>query len=250
MVQALVAGLAALLALGTTTFPAGEDWDYQLGGNRPVPAHVAIVDRDRNSAPLAGRYDICYVNGFQTQVDERRFWHGNPAHWRLVLKRHGTPVEDEQWGEWLLDIRTRTKRHRLARIVGRWERTCAHDGFDAVEIDNLDSFSRSHGLLTRGDARRYARLLTAGAHAAGLLVGQKNWVELGKRGPRIGFDFAIAEECGRYRECQGYVRAYGDRVLDVEYRRRDFRWACQHAPRVSVVLRDVELSRHGPRDWC
>ena len=44
----------------------------------------------------------------------------------------------------------------LARIVGRWTRGCADDGFDAVEYDNLDSFTRSHGLLRRRQAMRYA----------------------------------------------------------------------------------------------
>lgn len=228
--------------------PVNADWDYQLGGARRVPSHVRIVDRDRKASPAAGRYNICYVNAFQTQTDERRFWH---RHWRLVLKDHGKPVVDSVWGEWLLDIRTPAKRHRLARIVGRWTDGCAGSGFDAVEYDNLDSFSRSHHLITRADARRYARLLTAGAHADGLAAAQKNWVELGARGPRIGFDFAVAEECGRWRECAGYVHTYGDHVLVVEYRRKDFRWTCRHfGDRLSVVLRDVQLTRRGIRRWC
>ena len=59
-------------------------------------------------------------------------------------------------------------------------------------------------MLRAPHAVRYARLLTARAHEADLAVAQKNWVELGERGPRIGFDFAVAEECGRWRECAGY----------------------------------------------
>ena len=31
----------------STLPPTGTDWDYQLGGARPVPAHVGIVERDR-----------------------------------------------------------------------------------------------------------------------------------------------------------------------------------------------------------
>lgn len=53
--------------------------------------------------------------------------------------------------------------------------------------------------------------------------------------------------------CTGLVApAYGDpRVLAVEYRRRDFRWTCEHVgDRLAVVLRDLALSRSGVRRWC
>src|SRR4051812_49812076 len=92
--------IPVLLAL----LPTGTDVDYQLGGDRPVPDHVGIVVRDREAEPVEGTFNVCYVNGFQTQPDERPFWR---RHWRLVLKRHGEPVVDEAWGEWLLDVRTR-----------------------------------------------------------------------------------------------------------------------------------------------
>ncbi len=223
--------------------------DYQLGGDRTVPADVGVVARDRRSDPT-GRYDVCYVNAFQTQADERRFWRGSPARWRLVLKDHGTPVADEAWGEWLLDLRTAHRRDRLAGIVGRWVDRCASDGFDAVELDNLDSFSRSHHLLRPRQAKAYARLLVDRAHADGLAVAQKNWVELGAAGPRIGFDFAVSEDCGRWRECAGY-RAVYDRVLDVEYTRAGFRRACRRdGPHLSVVRRDLALAPTGRRRWC
>jgi len=120
-----------------------------------------------------------------------------------------------------------------------------------VELDNLDSWNRSDGLLTRADNRRFARLLTRRAHADGLAAAQKNWAGLGARGPALGFDFAIAEECGRWRECGSYARAYGDRVFDVEYRRRDFRRACATwGDRISIVLRDRGVTRRGVDRRC
>jgi hypothetical protein len=241
--------LAALLfptAAYADPLPTGTDVDYQLGGNRPVPDHVGIVVRDRKAAPAAGRYNVCYVNGFQTQADERSFWR---RHMDLVLKQHGQPVEDSAWDEWLLDLRTPSRRADLARIVGRWVSGCARDGFDAVEFDNLDSFTRSHGLLSRQQNISYARLLVRRAHAAGLEAGQKNLA--GFDGTTIGYDFAIAEECGRYRECAAYVHDYGDRVLSIEYRPQDFRWTCSHfGDRLAVVLRDLDLSPSGVRRWC
>ena len=248
---ALLALLVALVAgpsyAATVTLPpTGVDWDYQLGGARPVPAHVGIVERDRRAAPVSGAYNICYVNGFQTQTNERHFWH---RHWSLVLKRDGRPVVDSVWGEWLLDLRTPAKRAALARIMGRWTTGCAHHGFDAVEYDNLDSFSRSHHLLTTADSRRYASLLVARAHRAGLAVAQKN--RAAWDGTQVGFDFAIAEQCGQYRECTSYVDHYGAHVLAVEYGDKAFARACRTVGNeIAVVRRDVDLTTHGVRRWC
>jgi hypothetical protein len=227
--------------------PVGVDWDYQLGGARPVPHHVGVVERDRHASPLERKYNICYVNGFQTQVEQKRFWRRH--HWSLVLKDHGRPVVDSVWGEWLLDLRTAAKRRALARIMGRWTDRCAKDGFDAVEYDNLDSVSRSHHLLTRSDNKKYARLLVERAHAAGLAAAQKNWA--GWDGTVVGYDFAIAEQCAQYHECGSYVHHYGRHVLAVEYHDQAFGRACRTwSDRIAVVRRDVDLTRHGVRRWC
>jgi hypothetical protein len=248
----LVLLLTSVLALGVapagavTPPPTGTDFDYQLGGNRPVPEHVGIVVRDRAAEPAEGLYNVCYVNGFQTQPGERSLWRQHPG---LVLRDQGRSVVDEAWGEWLLDVRTAAKRKRIAAIVGRWTRGCATAGYDAVELDNLDSYTRSHGLLTRRQAVAYAALLVRTAHRAGLAVGQKNLADFD--GTTIGYDFAVAEECGRYRECGSYVRHFGRRVLAVEYRRADFRWTCaHHGDRLAVVLRDRDLSPTGVRRFC
>ncbi len=247
----LVALLLALVAepasAATVTLPpTGTDWDYQLGGARPVADQVGIVERDRRAKPVSGRYNVCYVNGFQTQPNEKRFWQ---RHRSLVLERGGKPVVDSAWGEWLLDIRTSAKRAALARIMGRWTAGCAADGFDGVEYDNLDSFSRSHGLVTRGDAKAFAVLLVKKAHAHELAAAQKNWAEWD--GTSVGFDFAVAEQCAQYRECGSYVASYGRHVLAVEYRDRAFHRACRNwSDRIAVVRRDVDLTTHGTRRWC
>jgi hypothetical protein len=249
---ALTLALGILLATGAApavarvNLPVGTDADYQLGGDSSVPAGVGIVERDGTSRPLGGHYNICYVNGFQTQADERSFWNKHP---RLILRRHGHRVVDSAWGEWLLDLRTKKKRRALARIVGAWTQGCQASGFDAVEYDNLDSFTRSHGLLKRRQALAYARLLVARAHAVGIAAGQKNLA--GYDGRRVGYDFAIAEECGRYRECGGYTKFYGRRVVVIEYRRQDFDWTCAHyGPSLPVELRDLDLTPRGVHDWC
>jgi len=231
--------------------PVGAAWDYQIGGAFAPAAGVAVVDRDRRAQPAPGRYNICYVNAFQTQPGEAAFWRQG-HHRNLLLRRaDGAVVVDAGWGEDLLDTRTAAKRRALSRIVGRWLDGCARSGFDAVELDNLDSWSRSGGLISRADDRRFARMLIGRAHADGLAAAQKNWAELGVRGPALGFDLAVAEECGRWAECGSYMRAYGGRVLDVEYRRRDFRRACASwAGRISVVLRDRDVTPGGVDRRC
>ena len=209
------------------------------------------MSRDREDEPLYDAYNVCYVNAFQTQTDEKAFWRRNPDHWALVLKKHGRPVIDGVWGEWLLDTRTAEKRHALARIVGRWVDGCADDGFDAVEYDNLDSWGRSRHLVTVADNIAFARLLTGRAHDAGLAAAQKNAAGLSARGPAIGFDFAIAEECGRYHECGTYARAYDDHVLVVEYRDQDFDASCTRwGDRLSIVRRNVNVTPDGPNRRC
>jgi hypothetical protein len=238
---------ALALLVAVTPLPVGTDVDYQLGGPVDAPANVGIVVRDRTEKPQAGRYNICYVNGFQTQPDAKRFWRKREG--LLLHDRGGRLVVDAAWGEWLFDVSSGDQRRRLARIVGRWVDRCATDGYDAVEFDNLDSFTRSRGLLRRRHALRHARLLVRAAHDAGLAAGQKNVA--GYDGTSIGFDFAVAEECGRYDECGAYVDDYGDQAVFIEYRRADFRAACDAVGEShAVVLRDRNLSPSGVRRWC
>ncbi len=243
----MIAALVGLLTAAVVGLPTGTDVDYQLGGATDPAANVGIVVRDRTEPPAAGLYNVCYVNGFQTQPNEKRFWAKHPE---LVLRdADGRPVVDEAWHERLLDVRTAAKRKALARIVGRWVRGCVRDGYAAVEYDNLDSFTRSDGLITKRQALRYAALLVDRAHRHGLAAGQKNLA--GYDGTTIGFDFAVSEECGRYDECQRYVDDFVDQVLMIEYRVDDFAETCtSYGATHAVVLRDRDLTPSGVHGWC
>jgi hypothetical protein len=243
----VIPALVGLLLAAVAALPTGTDVDYQLGGAADPAPNVGIVVRDRTDPPAAGVFDVCYINGFQTQPNEKRFWRRHPG---LVLRdADGRPVVDEAWGEFLLDVRTAPKRKALARIVGRWVRGCAKHGYAAVEFDNLDSFTRSDGLITRRQALRYAERLVDQAHRHGLPAGQKNLA--GFDGTTIGYDFAIAEECGRYDECQRYVDDFGDQVLMIEYRQQDFDETCAaYGATNAVVLRDRDLTPSGVHRWC
>jgi hypothetical protein len=230
------AGAAASIALP----PANAQLDYQLGGAYPPPANVQVLSRDRNDAPAPGLYNICYVNGYQAQPDEDDWW--LTQHPDLVLRDgNGDPVIDPDWDEMLLDVSTAPKRAALAAIVGGWIAQCASDGFAAVEIDNLDTYSRSQGLLTEDNAVAFMKLLSDSAHASGLAIAQKNSTEILSRRAEMGTDFAVAEECNRYSECGDYVTVYGDLVFVIEYRQQDFSQGCADHADLSIVLRDLNL---------
>ena len=243
--------------------PANAPFDYQIGGDYPLPAGVQVVSRDwfSGGTPPEGIYGICYVNAYQTQAneegvdrpDEQANW---PAH--LVLTALG---DDPKWGgEYLIDISTAEKRAEAAQWVKPMLEACAIKGFQGVEFDNLDSWTRFEGTplqaqvpFGRAEAVAYATLLAAEAHHLGLAVGQKNTAELtfDEARTQIRFDFAIAEECGRYNECQTYRGVYQDNVIVIEYRMKDFNKVCKtFGAQLSIVLRDRNVTPHGVYRTC
>lgn len=240
-----------------TAPPANATFDYQIGGDYPLPPSVRVVSRDwfEGTAPEEPVYGICYVNAFQTQPDdetvdrpdEQSNW---PPH--LVLTDLG---DDPNWGgEYLIDISTEEKRAEAADQVKPMIQTCADKGFQGIELDNLDSWTRFDGTpiadqvpFGEEEALLYAALLVDQAHELGLAAAQKNTAELTKLEARVqvGFDFAIAEECGRYKECGRYRANYSNLVFVIEYRKKDFQRDCKKKAlrkQLSIVLRDRDVT--------
>ena len=259
-----LAALAVLAPASASAFsppPANAGFDYQIGGDYPLPDGASVVSRDWFSGDPAPdpAYSICYVNAFQTQAnesgtdrpDERSNW---PR--KLVLSKLG---DDPHWGgEYLVDIRSAAKRKRAARWVGQMIDGCERKGYDAVEFDNLDSWTRFDGTplakrvpFGKRQALAFAKLLAKRTHAANMAVGQKNTADVNEaQSESVGFDFAIAEECSHYNECGRYQRVYGDHVIEVEYKQADFDKACSTVgPDISVVLRDRNVSMPGARSY-
>ena len=259
--SALVAAIVAALALTTAPAaapapapsppPTAAVVDYQLGGAYRPAADVGIVTRDRSEKPSPGRYSICYVNSFQTQPGTLRWWKNK--HPELLLRdAEGRLVRDPGWpDEVLLDIRTPARRKALGDLNRRWFDQCHRKGFDAVEPDNLDSWTRSDHRLKKRHAIAFARRLVREAHASGTAIGQKNTPQLSRLG--LGFDFAVAEECEVYQECGAYTRTYGTRLIEIEYTdngRRAFARACAaRAGRASILLRDRDVVPRGSRRY-
>ncbi|WP_043672981.1 endo alpha-1,4 polygalactosaminidase [Clavibacter michiganensis] len=246
-------GSRAVAAPTVTLPPTGTRFDYQLGGASKVPAGVGIVVRDSTDAPAPGVYGVCYVNGFQTQPG---------AAWPdalLVRGADGKPIVDPGWpDERILDVSTPAARTANAARIAPVIDGCAAAGYRAVEFDNLDSWTRSAGALDEDDALAFATLLVARAHDRGLAAAQKNATDLGSRGrDEARFDFAIAEECDRWKECAAYTDVYGARVLDVEYTddlRDSATGACKRIramdPAPAAIVRDRDLVPAGTRGYA
>lgn len=232
--------------------PAGGTPDYQLGGAYDPAPEVTIVGRDRSADPAPGVYSICYVNGFQTQPGELDVFPGEA----LLRGQDGKIRFDPDWpDEALLDTSTAERRAAILAVISPWVEGCARDGFDAVEFDNLDSYTRSGGVLTRDHNLALASELVRVAHGAGLAAGQKNAAEdAAVLQKRAGFDFAVTEECSVFSECPAYTDVYGEHVIDIEYTDelpRPFSEMCADpdAPG-AMVLRDRLLSVPGDPDYA
>ncbi|WP_345961392.1 endo alpha-1,4 polygalactosaminidase [Streptomyces sp. BRB040] len=239
---ALVPGSTPAEAAAYSPPPAHAGFDYQIGGSYTPPAGVEVVSRDHSASPAPGVYNICYVNAFQAQPGAEGDWDDD----LLLRDANGEVVYDTDWGEAFLDIRTADKRERIAEKVGTWIDGCADKGFQAVEPDNYDSYTRAGDLLDATDAQGLIRLLAERAHSDGLAIGQKNTVELAPNREENGLDFAVAEECGEWDECGDYTAAFGDRVIVIEYTAKGLSKACAgFGDELSVVRRDLDVSPKG-----
>ncbi len=222
--------LAACTPAAVEPLPVGVA-DYQLGQAYPPAQDVTVVVRDSTATPEPGVYSVCYVNAFQTQPDESV----DPD---LLLEA------DPAWpDEFLLDTAQRgALTDRADGLLAR----CDDAGFDAVELDNLDSWTRSGGQLDRADTLAIAAEIADAAHGLGLAVGQKNTPELtADEVAEIGFDFAIAEECHEFDECAAYADLYGSQVIDVEYT-GSLADICADPDRPTMtILRDRDLTAPG-----
>ncbi|MFC8416361.1 endo alpha-1,4 polygalactosaminidase [Streptomyces coelicoflavus] len=239
---ALVPGSTPAEAAAYSPPPAHAGFDYQIGGAYTPPAGVEVVSRDHSASPAPGLYNICYVNAFQAQPGAEGDWDDD----LLLRDANGEVVYDTDWGEAFLDIRTADKRERIAEKVGTWIDGCADKGFQAVEPDNYDSYTRAGDLLDAADAQGLIRLLAERAHSDGLAIGQKNTVELAPNREENGLDFAVAEECGEWDECGDYTAGFGDRVIVIEYTAKGLSKACAgFGDELSIVRRDLDVSPKG-----
>lgn len=234
--------------------PSSGGFDYQLGGAYEPADRAAVVVRDVTAEPLPGAYNICYVNGFQTQPGEAELW--TEQRGELLLRDgDGAVVIDPNWpDEYILDPSSESSRLAIFAILAPLISECAEKGFDAVDLDNLDIASRftdaASGRVDPAGVLALAGMYVQRAHEEGLAIGQKNAAEMADSGRReLGFDFAVAEGCAAYGECSAYRDVYGEHVLQIEYTDNlptGFDAVCASADRAPLtILRDRPLSATG-----
>nr|WP_269326978.1 endo alpha-1,4 polygalactosaminidase [Kineosporia mesophila] len=255
----VIAGIAGTLANpasagASSTVPAlppNGRVDVQLGGDYAPVRSVKVVDRDSTGEAVEGVYSICYVNAFQTQDYQKDFWTKTRARRALLLKdATGEPYEDPNWpGEFILDTRTRNKRAAIAKIEYTWIDACKAKGFQAIDPDNLDTWTRFPQLERAGNLA-LATLLAKRAHGQGMAIAQKNAGELSRKTRlAVGFDFAVVESCQVYDECGLYDQAYGDSWFEIEYTTNgagNWQAACaERGDRISVIYRDQNIVPRG-----
>jgi hypothetical protein len=198
--------------------PLYTSWQWQLTGEVDQSVDVDMYDIDlfNNSAEVVaslkaqGRKVICYISA------------GSWENWRPDADQFpesvlGKPLEgwpDERW----LDIR---QIDVLGPIMTARMDLCKQKGFDGIEPDNVDGYTNKTGFpLTYQDQLNYNLWLASEAHARGLSVGLKNDMDqAADLWPY--FDWALVEECFRYRECslpKQYFVNNNKAVFEVEYR--------------------------------
>ncbi|WP_326950674.1 endo alpha-1,4 polygalactosaminidase [Amycolatopsis sp. NBC_00348] len=238
LTSACLLATAGASAAAVTLPPTPSAWDYQIGGAYTPPSGVKIVSRDHSDPAASGLYNICYINAFQVNEGDDGEWASD----LLLRDANGNKVVDPDWHEALLDLRTADKRSRVAAQINGIVDSCAGKGFQAIEPDNYDSYERSKNLISTANAQDYIKLLSSHAHAKGLAIAQKNTVDLAANRVANGLDFAVAEECGQYTECDVYANAFGNRVVDVEYTSSGLSKACASwKGKISIVRRDEDV---------
>lgn len=220
LTAAVVTVFSPAAPVATTPAPDAR-WEWQLSSvptaaQMDADADVSAYDVDGFDASTAkvgeiharGWTAVCYISAGSWEN-----WRPDASLFPASVKGNSNGWAGERW----LDIR---RLDVLGPIMTARMQMCADKGFDAVEPDNVDGYTNSTGFpLIYADQLAYNRWLADTAHSLGLLVALKNDVEqVADLEP--WFDWALNEECFRYRECGAYsaFTSAGKVVWNVEYR--------------------------------
>lgn len=207
---------AALPAPRKAFKPApGTTWQWQLSGALNTRYDVDAYDIDLFDVPQTtirqlhekDRAVICYFSA------------GSYEDWRIDAADFSEEILGNPLGNWpgerWLDIRSAEVRKLMAVRLN----LAKLKGCDAVEPDNVDSYTHDTGFpLNASDQLNYNRWLASEAHARGLSVGLKNNLEQ-MQVLEPEFDFAVVEQCSLFGECERLkvFTAAGKAVFRAEY---------------------------------
>lgn len=222
-------------------------WQWQLSGSPDLSFDVQMYDLDLfdTSASIVaalhtqGRRAICYMSAGSWEN-----WRPDAASYPPAVTGRSNGWAGERW----VDIRNLAV---LGPILQARLDLCRVKGFDGVEPDNVDGYANNTGFpLTASDQIRFNRFLADEAHVRGLSVGLKNDVDqITDLAPF--FDWALNEECFRYRECHKltpFIKA-GKAVFQVEYGSQQHAY-CGAAAEMGFNSIEKRLSVDAARSPC
>lgn len=221
----------------------GLTWQWQLSGDIDTSVEADVYDIDLyvnqeiiDELHAQGKKIICYIS-----VGSWEDWRPDKDQFPMeVLGNDYTGWEGEKW----LDIR---RIDLLAPLMLARLDLCRAKGFDAIEPDNMETYTNDTGFpLTFDDQLKYALWLADEAHLRGLAIGQKNASDQVSRLVDV-YDFAITEDYFYYRDAGTmlpYVKAEKP-VFAAEYTDLpgDFTKFCEQSKKFnfSAILKNREL---------
>ena len=170
---------------------------YDIDGFLTSPAGIQRIHTAWQASTLAHPKTVCYLDlaweDYRPDGSVAPYGRAFPAS-TLGNIYYGYP--DERW----VDFR---QLDELKPMLSERIAMCARKGFDAVELDDIDSFDpvgTTGFQLTPGDAQNYLAYAFNQAHRDGMTVLWKNTPGLAWWGVRYA-DGAVVEECYLYHQC-------------------------------------------------
>jgi Glycoside-hydrolase family GH114 len=170
---------------------------YDIDGFLTTPAEIQRLHTTWQASTLAHPKAVCYLDlaweDYRPDASPAPFGRFFPAS-ALGKIYYGYP--QERW----VDFRQLSK---LKPMLNERIAMCARKGFDAVELDDIDSFdppSTTGFHLTPGDAQNYLAYAFNQVHREGMTALWKNSPLLAWWGARYA-DGAVVEECYTYGGC-------------------------------------------------
>jgi hypothetical protein len=217
----------------------GTTWQWQLSGTIDQSFNVQVYDIDMfdSSTTLitqlhnAGRAVICYI--------DTAYEPGRPDSSQFTAAVLGSGIDGWPGQKWV-DIRSTVVRNIMSNRIAQ----AAAKGCDAVEMDDVDSYTNNPGFpLTAADQISFNSFLATTAHANGLGIGLKNDLDQ-VSALASQFDFAINEQCFQYSECDSLSTFInqGKAVFGVEYDLATSQFCTQaNADKFSWLKKDLDL---------
>ena len=170
---------------------------YDIDGFLTTPAEVSQIHHRWQAATLAHPKAVCYLDlaweDYRPDASQGQFV--PPA--ALGKVYYGYP--QERW----VDFR---QLDQLKPMLDERISMCARKGFDAVELDDIDSYDppgTTGFQLSVGDAQNFLAWALNDVHAHGMAVLWKNAPGLARWGVRYA-DGAVVEECYTYGGCPSW----------------------------------------------